>query len=98
MRFIFPRSLLQDACSQKVSKNKKIVGAQVTQIKTGLSAIWTFGPLGVKLAHLQTLYSFVHVNVTISFSLNSRWFASDTESGLYPLKSLLAIPKQFYDI
>jgi hypothetical protein len=28
--FFFPRSLLRDACSQKVSKNLKIVCAQVT--------------------------------------------------------------------
>jgi hypothetical protein len=49
MHFFFPRSLLRDACSQKVSKNLKIVCAQVTQTKTGLSAIWTFSPLGVKM-------------------------------------------------
>jgi hypothetical protein len=48
MRFFFPRSLLRDACSQKVSKNLKIVCAQVTQTKTGLSAVRTFSPLGVK--------------------------------------------------
>jgi hypothetical protein len=40
-------SLLQDACSQKLSKNLKIVCALVTLTKTGLSAVWTFNPLGV---------------------------------------------------
>jgi hypothetical protein len=40
--------LLRDACSQKVSKNLKIVCAQVTQTKTGLSAVRTFSLLGVK--------------------------------------------------
>jgi hypothetical protein len=49
MRFFSPRSLLQDACSQKVSKNLKIVCSQVTQTKTDLSAVRTFSPLGVKL-------------------------------------------------
>jgi hypothetical protein len=39
---------VQDACSQKVSKNPKIVCAQVTLTKTGLSAVRTFSPLGVK--------------------------------------------------
>jgi hypothetical protein len=39
---------LQGACSQKVSKNLKIVCAQVTQTKTGLSAVRTFSPLGIK--------------------------------------------------
>jgi hypothetical protein len=38
---------VQDACSQKVSKNLKIVCAQVTLTKTSLSAVWTFSPLGV---------------------------------------------------
>jgi hypothetical protein len=45
--FVFPRSLVRDACSQKVSKNLKIVCAQVTLTKTGLSAVRTFSPLGV---------------------------------------------------
>jgi hypothetical protein len=48
MRFFSPLSLLRDASSQKVSKNLKIVCAQVTQTKTGLSAVRTFSPLGVK--------------------------------------------------
>jgi hypothetical protein len=39
---------VRDACSQKVSKNPKIVCAQVTLTKTGLSAVRTFSPLGVK--------------------------------------------------
>jgi hypothetical protein len=39
---------VRDVCSQKVSKNLKIVCAQVTLTKTGLSAVWTFNPLGVK--------------------------------------------------
>jgi hypothetical protein len=39
---------MRDACSQKVSKNQKIVCAQVTQTKTGLSAVRTFSPLGIK--------------------------------------------------
>jgi hypothetical protein len=39
---------VRDACSQKVSKNLKIVCAQVTQTKTGLSAVRTFSPLGIK--------------------------------------------------
>jgi hypothetical protein len=39
---------VRDACSQKVSKNPKIVCAQVTLTKTGLSAVRTFNPLGVK--------------------------------------------------
>jgi hypothetical protein len=38
---------VRDACSQKVSKNPKIVCAQVTLTKTGLSAVQTFSPLGV---------------------------------------------------
>jgi hypothetical protein len=38
---------VRDACSQKVSKNPKIVCAQVTLTKTGLSAVRTFSPLGV---------------------------------------------------
>jgi hypothetical protein len=53
--FFFPRSLLQDACSQKVSKNLKIVCAQVTQTKTGLSAVQTFNPLEVNF-HLSLFY------------------------------------------
>jgi hypothetical protein len=40
---------VRDACSQKVSKNSKIVCAQVTLTKTGLSAVRTFSPLGVKV-------------------------------------------------
>jgi hypothetical protein len=40
---------LRDECSQKVSKNLKIVCAQVTQTKTGLSTVRTFNPLGVKV-------------------------------------------------
>jgi hypothetical protein len=40
---------VRDACSQKVSKNPKIVCAQVTLTKTGLSAVRTFSPLGVKV-------------------------------------------------
>jgi hypothetical protein len=48
MRFFFLAKLTVDACSQKVSKNLKIVFAQVTQTKTGLSAVRTFNPLGVK--------------------------------------------------
>jgi hypothetical protein len=39
---------VRDACSQIVSKNPKIVCAQVTLTKTGLSAVRTFSPLGVK--------------------------------------------------
>jgi hypothetical protein len=39
---------VRDACSQKVSKNPKIVCAQVTLTKTGLYAVRTFSPLGVK--------------------------------------------------
>jgi hypothetical protein len=42
---------LRDECSQKVSKNLNIVCAQVTQTTTGLSAVWTFSPLGVKYPH-----------------------------------------------
>ena len=53
MRFFSQRSLLRDACSQKVSKNLKIVCAQVTQTKTDLSAIRTFSPLGVKIGKIQ---------------------------------------------
>jgi hypothetical protein len=45
----FLQSLLWDACSQKVSKNLKVVCAQVTQTKTGLSTVRTFSPLGVNL-------------------------------------------------
>jgi hypothetical protein len=40
---------VRDACSQKVSKNPKIVCAQETLTKTGLSAVRTFSPLGVNL-------------------------------------------------
>jgi hypothetical protein len=43
---------MRDACSQKVSKNQKIVCAQVTQTKTGLSAVRTFSPLGVNKKRL----------------------------------------------
>jgi hypothetical protein len=39
---------VRDACSQKVSKNPKIVCAQATLTKTGLSAVRTFRSLGVK--------------------------------------------------
>jgi hypothetical protein len=49
MKFILPQSLFQGACSQKVSKNLKIKWDQVMLPKTGLSAIPTFGPLGVIL-------------------------------------------------
>jgi hypothetical protein len=38
---------VRDACSQKVSKNPKIVCAQATLTKTGLSAVRTFRSLGV---------------------------------------------------
>jgi hypothetical protein len=41
---------VRDACSQKVSKNPKIVCAQVTLTKIGLSAVRTFSPLGVNNA------------------------------------------------
>jgi hypothetical protein len=40
---------VRDACSQKVSKNQKMVCAQVALTKTGLSAVRTFSPLGVKI-------------------------------------------------
>jgi hypothetical protein len=40
---------VQDACSQKVSKNPKIVYAQVTLTKTSLSTVRTFSPLGVNI-------------------------------------------------
>jgi hypothetical protein len=46
---------VRDACSQKVSKNPKIVCAQVTLTKTGLSAVRTFSPLGVKRASQGTI-------------------------------------------
>jgi hypothetical protein len=49
---------VRDACSQKVSKNPKIVCAQVTLTKTGLSAVRTFSPLGVKV----DASSFFHCN------------------------------------
>jgi hypothetical protein len=51
----FPWSLRQDECSQKASKILKIVWAQVTLTKTGLSAVRIFGPLGVK-GKLQNLH------------------------------------------
>jgi hypothetical protein len=53
---------VRDECSQKVSKNPKIVCAQVTLTKTGLSAVRTFSPLGVK----RTNFSFqTNTNSTI---------------------------------
>jgi hypothetical protein len=48
MKFVLLRSLLWDACSQKVSKNLKIKWGQVTLPKTGLVTPCTFSPLGVK--------------------------------------------------
>jgi hypothetical protein len=48
MKFIIPQSLFRDTCVQKVSKNLKIRCDQVTLPKTGLSAVRTFGPLGIK--------------------------------------------------
>jgi hypothetical protein len=63
MIFVFPRSLVRDACSQKVSKNLKIVCAQVTLTKTGLSAVRTFSPLGVKITNNMVFCSFVFVDV-----------------------------------
>jgi hypothetical protein len=44
---------VRDACLQKVSKNQKIVCAQVTLTKTGLSAVRTFSPLVVKVPCLE---------------------------------------------
>jgi hypothetical protein len=48
MKFVFPPSLLQGACSWKVSKNLKIEGDQVTLPKSDLATLGTYGPLGVK--------------------------------------------------
>jgi hypothetical protein len=45
----FPAKLTARRTFTKVSKILKMVWAQVTLIKTGLSAVRTFGPLGVKL-------------------------------------------------
>jgi hypothetical protein len=48
MRFFFlPAKLTTRRMFKKVSKNLKIVCAQVTQTKTGLFAVWTFSPLGI---------------------------------------------------
>jgi hypothetical protein len=55
---------VRDACSQKVSKNPKIVCAQVTLTKTGLSAVWTFCPLGVKVEVVQGINFPQFVNPT----------------------------------
>jgi hypothetical protein len=65
MHFFSPRSLLRDACSQKVSKNLKIVCAQVTQTKTGLSAVRTFSPLGVNRLEIYKLKDFSRVLKTL---------------------------------
>jgi hypothetical protein len=55
---------VRDACSQKVSKNPKIVCAQVTLTKTGLSAVRTFSPLGVNVEHINLRFkvNLVHMN------------------------------------
>jgi hypothetical protein len=55
--FFFPQRLLRDASLQKVSKNLKIVWAQVTLTKTGLSAVWTFSPLEVNGVNCRILGS-----------------------------------------
>jgi hypothetical protein len=50
MRFFFPRKAYYETHVQKkFFKNPKIVCAQVTLTKTGLSAVQTFSPLGVKM-------------------------------------------------
>jgi hypothetical protein len=48
MKFVLLQSLFRDAGTQKVSKNLKIEWDQVTCPKTGLSTVWTFGPLRVE--------------------------------------------------
>ena len=47
MKFALTGSLLRDTCSQKVSKNLKIKWDQVTLPNIGLSAVQTFGRLGI---------------------------------------------------
>jgi hypothetical protein len=49
MKFVLPWSLLWSASSQKVSKNKNKNWDQVTMPKIGLSVVWIFGPLGVRI-------------------------------------------------
>jgi hypothetical protein len=47
MHFFLPAKLAARRMFTKSFKNLKIVCAQVTQTKTGLSAVRTFSPLGV---------------------------------------------------
>jgi hypothetical protein len=49
MQSVLTRSLLQDASSQKVSKNLEIVWDQVILPKSGLVTPHIFSPLGVKI-------------------------------------------------
>jgi hypothetical protein len=67
---------VRDACSQKVSKNPKIVCAQVTLTKTGLSAVRTFRSLGVKTSHISLKWSSYYGMIIqiglLQFGLRSR--------------------------
>jgi hypothetical protein len=51
MKFVIPQSLFFGACSKKVSNNKKKIRDQVTLLKTSLSTVRTFSPLGVKFGN-----------------------------------------------
>jgi hypothetical protein len=66
MRFLFSReAYCETHVHKKVSKNLKIVCAQATQTRTGLSTVRTFSPLGVNsirccMEVYHWLMNFVH--------------------------------------
>jgi hypothetical protein len=88
---------MRDACSKKVSKNQKIVCAQVTQTKTGLSAVRTFNPLGVKipskciakLSKILATFDVCYNTITITYSSMLKYIFVYIEIVLQPLYSAL---------
>jgi hypothetical protein len=67
MKYVLPQNLLRGAFSQKNSK--KINWDQVTLLKTGLSAVQTFGPLGIK----NTNYGIGHCYFTPKHHGQPKW-------------------------
>jgi hypothetical protein len=70
MKFVLTQSLLQGACSQKVSENLKVIWDQVTLPKSGLVTPSTFSPLGVKPKWLH--WKLHHVKLCVKRN-NSFW-------------------------
>jgi hypothetical protein len=74
MKFVLPPSLLQGACSQKVSKNPKLKWYQVTLPKSGLGTPCTYGPLGVNVPTFMLMRHLDLIEKGISLPISQKPF------------------------